>query len=157
MPIWETKTGQDGDDNPRVVCRSLSMQGTLDDFLALGLPKLEKLWVDGNFLSGTLPASLPEAWPSLVSLDLYANRFTGSVPSSWASLHWQKLQLNDNLLSGQLPSVFWRAGICHFSIAVNSELGGCIPATRSLSNVVNELDDHQQITGTKLRFCGDEL
>ena len=155
MPIWETKTGQDGDDNPRVVCRSLSMQGTLDDFLALGWPKIEKLWVDGNFLSGTLPASLPEAWPSLVSLDLYSNRFTGSIPSSWTSLHWQKLQLNDNLLSGDLPSTFWKSGTCHFSIAANPELGGCIPAT--MSKRVKALDAKKQIAGTKMRFCSDEL
>merc|ERR1711998_84946 len=94
--VWETAMGDDGDDNPRVLCPWVSLRGTLQDWLDLRWTKLEKLWLDGNFISSSIPANLPEIWPNLKSLDLHANELVGKIPSSFANVRFDKLQLQAN-------------------------------------------------------------
>lgn len=127
-PVWESKTGQDGDDNPRVLCPSLSLHGSLGDFAGLGWPRLEKLWLDGNFLAGEIPERLPEVWPQLTSLDVYSNNLTGSIPASLAELQLHKLQLQDNQLSGKVPAGLFAQPICALNLAANAGLTGCFRA-----------------------------
>jgi len=124
---WETKSGLDGDDNPRVLCRPYAIQGTVQDFMDLGWKKLEKLWLDGNFISGNIPEDLPQAWPNLSSLDLYNNNLTGEVPKSLSDLPFVKLQLHDNRLSGKLPQNLLKLPACTLNFAANEELEGCVP------------------------------
>jgi len=156
--IWETKVGIDvprpgspwgGGDNPRVVCPWVALRGSLRDWLELEWPKLEKLWLDGNFISGPIPEELPEAWPRLRSLDLYSNNLSGPIPSSLAEVPWVKLQLQDNQLSGSVPGSLFRTGCCEFNIALNPGLAGCLPP----GAVEHERIGRRGFFGTGVRQC----
>ena len=50
------------------------------EFLELGWSNIRKVWLDGNFLTGRIPANIGEAWPQLESLDLYDNNMEGASP-----------------------------------------------------------------------------
>lgn len=52
-----------------VVCEPGSLSGTIPDAWR-GLVNIEKMWIDGNWLSGTIPAWIGHAWTKLRRLDL---------------------------------------------------------------------------------------
>ena len=62
-----------------------------------------QVWLDGNFLTGTIPADIATRWPELQSLDLYDNDLTGAIPAGLGELAWHKLQLHSNNLTGEVP------------------------------------------------------
>ncbi|XP_030956599.1 probable LRR receptor-like serine/threonine-protein kinase At3g47570 isoform X1 [Quercus lobata] len=67
--------------------------------------QLTVLYIGGNRISGTIPASL-ENLVNLISLDLSFNYFTGIVPTNFGK--FQKMQLLDlrrNRLSGEIPTI----------------------------------------------------
>lgn len=151
--IWESKAGLDrpfrpgGGDNARVICPWVAIRGSIKDWLDLGWPKIQKLWLDGNFISGKLPEDLPTVWPHMQSLDLYNNELEGSIPASWAALRWDKLQLHDNHLSGPVPPELFGTRCCWFNIAWNRNLSGCVPPGTMKQPKLRGL------VGTQLQIC----
>lgn len=150
--VFETSIGDDGDDNPRILCPWVSVGGTLQDWLDLKWVKLEKLWLDGNFIRGSIPVSIPQVWPNLRSLDLYANELTGSIPASLGQLQFDKLQLQQNNLSGRVPPEILAMGCCYFNIAANPNLTGCFPSG-SLDGARVREHYGQGIPGTQVGVC----
>ncbi len=61
------------------------------------------MWLDGNFLTGGIPAYIADVWPKHRSLDLYDYKMDGPIPASLAKLNFVKLQLQGNTFSGELP------------------------------------------------------
>merc|ERR1712151_354677 len=84
------------------------MNSTLATYLELKWPKLEKLWLDANYIHGTIPETFLDHFPTLVSLDLHDNRISGSVPPNFEQRDFRKLQLHRNQLSGVLPRGLWK-------------------------------------------------
>lgn len=64
-------------------------------------PQLEVLHLSTNHLFGTLP-ELPQ---TIVSLDLSANRFYSSIPTSWQFSRIKFLDISKNLVNGSIPWV----------------------------------------------------
>lgn len=159
-PSWETLTKikhrgryvsngrhEDFAQGPSYMCEREAYALPFDDFVSLGWTNIEKVWLDGNFMTGEIPKDIAKVWPSLQSLDLYENEMSGEIPESMADLDLVKLQLNGNDFSGRLP-----AGIAmklhnhlHLGVAGNPRLQGCIPHTMGMAQ-------------TQLRTCAnDEL
>lgn len=151
---WESRAGLDGDDNYRLLCPSLAIRGTLQDFMALGWSKLEKLWLDGNFIGGSIPPDLPVQWPKLVSLDLYDNEISGEIPDTLGQLPFEKLQLQSNHLRGAVPPSLFKLPACTFRLQGNSELEGCVPDV-----VFKGIDVARSAAyiGTRTRICEGDL
>jgi hypothetical protein len=81
-------------------CRSSSLSGPIPEEYR-HLHQLEKFWVDGNFLNGTIPDWMGSAWPKLRSLDLFDNELTGTIPASLGQLkQLELLQLQENRYVG---------------------------------------------------------
>merc|ERR1712113_653560 len=89
---------------PSFLCKRESFAFPFREFLSLDWSNIEKVWLDGNFLTGEIPDEIDKAWPSLQSLDLYENSMHGEIPESLAGLDLVKLQLNGNDFSGTLPT-----------------------------------------------------
>ena len=66
-------------------------------------------FADANGFSGSIPDWIGTHWRKLRALDLYNNRFTGTIPRSLATLPLlETLQLQDNRLSGPLDPAFFK-------------------------------------------------
>ena len=72
------------------------------------LGTLEALRLDGNQLSGDIPANL-NGMTALTELDLGGNGFSGTIPSLAGLTALEKLHLNDNGLAGVFPT--WLPGL----------------------------------------------
>jgi len=159
-PSWETKHGfkeggmrdsygnwGDFQEGPSFLCKESSYAFPFQEFAGLGWTNVEKVWLDGCFLTGSIPDNLPEVWPKLISLDLYNNEMSGTIPKSLGTLPFVKLQLQDNYFSGEVPSevfALMKAPSITLGLSGNAELTGCY--------------SKRKIGGTKItRDCNSEL
>jgi hypothetical protein len=143
-PSWETRavskagnrresTGHFGDfqTGPSYLCPESSYAFPFEDLVNLQWTNVKKVWLDGNFLTGTIPSDIATSWPALQSLDLYDNLLTGTIPESLGTLPLVKLQLHANNFSGVVPdNIFerWQTAPMVLGLSSNPLLGGCVPA-----------------------------
>eukprot|EP00933_Yihiella_yeosuensis_P066084 TRINITY_DN7016_c0_g1_i13.p1 TRINITY_DN7016_c0_g1~~TRINITY_DN7016_c0_g1_i13.p1 ORF type:complete len:496 (-),score=55.70 TRINITY_DN7016_c0_g1_i13:136-1623(-) len=161
-PSWETRkhrkpkqestgTWDDFQEGPSFLCPDMSYSFPLKDLVDLGWSNIEKVWLDGNFLSGRIPENIGELWPKLRSLDLYDNNLEGPIPESLGKLNWIKLQLHSNNFSGRVPASVMkvvRNRIVYFGVGDNPLLEGCIPK--------NDHDIEEFMGTRQIRLCDDE-
>jgi Leucine-rich repeat (LRR) protein/uncharacterized membrane protein len=83
---------------------SHSLASTVPSCLFL-LPSLESLHLSGNGFTGSIPSSLNIS-QSLVDLSLSNNELTGSIPENFQTKNWQNLDLSYNKISGTLSNSF---------------------------------------------------
>jgi len=82
-PSWETLGSLKGDlpressgdfddfqEGPSYLCADSSYAFAFEEIVRLGWSGVRKVWLDGNFLRGTIPADIGKTWPSLQSIDL---------------------------------------------------------------------------------------
>ena len=109
------------------LCRELALAGPIPDSLR-NWRKIEKFWVDANYLSGSIPDWIGTDWPMLRKIDLFNNAFTGAIPESMGQLTLlDYAQLQDNQLSGTIPRALSHLPRLRFlNVALNSNLTGCV-------------------------------
>ncbi|CAI5512451.1 unnamed protein product [Closterium sp. Naga37s-1] len=104
-----------------------SFTGRLPNFGAL--TKLRKLDIVANQFSGSLP---PTFAPSIVSLEMHGNSFSGLLPNSLSRLvNLQSLDMARNNISGGVPD-FPRAASLVFLSLINNMISG--PVSQELRN-----------------------
>eukprot|EP00931_Biecheleriopsis_adriatica_P076264 TRINITY_DN49996_c0_g1_i1.p1 TRINITY_DN49996_c0_g1~~TRINITY_DN49996_c0_g1_i1.p1 ORF type:complete len:477 (+),score=116.50 TRINITY_DN49996_c0_g1_i1:29-1432(+) len=161
---WETRhgfkegglresSGEWGDfqEGPSFLCPESSFSFPFQEIVELGWSNVQKVWLDGNFLTGPIPENIAEMWPQLRSLDLYDNNLQGPIPQSLGQLPFVKLQLHDNNFSGTLPeSVMSLAGRPQIVLGLsgNPHLQGCAPAAGEWQ---------RGVPGTRITPCRGEL
>ncbi|KAJ6365825.1 hypothetical protein OIU76_030578 [Salix suchowensis] len=103
--------------------RSNFLSGDLPADL-LSLPSLHSIFLQHNNFSGHIPSSLP---PQTSLLDLSFNSFTGLIPAAIQNLtRLTSLSLQSNLLSGPIPELNI-SGLTQLNLSYNL-LNGSIPA-----------------------------
>ena len=88
---------------------------------------------DANFIYGGIPASLPEFWPRLRSLDLHDLKLEGTLPQSLETLeNLTQLQVAMNDLHCQDVDVVARLmkhpKLRRVNLDANPKLCGCLPS-----------------------------
>ena len=115
--------------------------------------KLERFWLDANWMRGSIPSQIAEKWPNLRSLDLYDNELVGNLPPQLGLLtNLQKLQLHANQFSGIVPfrALFALPELTTLSVHDNAGLAGCI----STADVLNATLDSLRVTqGTSIKIA----
>lgn len=77
---------------------------------------------------GTVPPSL-WALPSLTTINLAYNAYTGALPAQWSSLtNLTSINLGNNALSGSLPAGWGRWGAAQTVNLMNNRLTSSVPA-----------------------------
>eukprot|EP00191_Tetraselmis_sp_GSL018_P014327 CAMPEP_0177578260 /NCGR_PEP_ID=MMETSP0419_2-20121207/246_1 /TAXON_ID=582737 /ORGANISM="Tetraselmis sp., Strain GSL018" /LENGTH=644 /DNA_ID=CAMNT_0019066677 /DNA_START=1037 /DNA_END=2972 /DNA_ORIENTATION=+ len=93
--------------------------------------ELKSMEAEDNALSGTLPAewSAVEAWDVIWSLS--GNRLTGTIPACWSAVSLQRLEIQNNSLSGPLPDQLSAVpGLMELDLSDNG-FSGTLPASWS--------------------------
>jgi LRR receptor-like serine/threonine-protein kinase FLS2 len=141
-----------------------NLSGHLPTNLGLFIPNLQRLFLEGNKLSGIIPSSISNA-SQLTDLDLEDNSFSGFIPKSIGDLRllqWLVLSLNNlTFESSTLESNFFsslsRSADLIAIYLSNNPLNGVLPSSiGNLSTSLQELHmDNCNIRGSIPREIGN--
>lgn len=93
------------------------------------LEHLQQLYVDSNYLNGTIPTSLSKLG-RLSTLSLQNNDFKGTIPGEFSELIKLKaLHLDHNNLTGSIPSALGVLSSLEDLTASNNLLTGSLPGS----------------------------
>ena len=131
-----------------------SAEGVLDSYLPeewSGMTALEILSLEGQGVTGTLPASWGDGMKSLRMLHLGTNHITGTLPPEWSGMEsLQRFELQNNGLTGTIPSEYNSlSDLSRFFLNFNDEMSGTIPSIRSLYKIIFE--------GTNITFLDGSI
>jgi len=148
-PSWDP--GDGGENQPSWQCPWNSWAARLNNRAAPWWywQKMERFWVDANFLHGDFPEELAKSWPAMRSLDLQLNEISGPLPSSLATLHnLSALRLHRNRFEGEVPSaIFSLPNLRYMNLEGNSGLHGCVQATSTNTQAFSH-GEQLEIQGT---------
>eukprot|EP00250_Pteridium_aquilinum_P021756 c25211_g2_i1 orf=47-3391(+) len=132
-----------------LLLNSRQLNGTLPPQLA-DLQGLSYLNVSNNSLHGPIPTRLGELAPSLTHLDLSANNFDGSIPSSLAGCTLlQYIDLNSNSLTSQFPSFVTNFTLLGYLDLSSNSITGELPSDIGLLSSLQFLQVYStQLNGT---------
>ncbi|KAB2011518.1 hypothetical protein ES319_D09G026500v1 [Gossypium barbadense] len=134
--------------------RDMKLSGQLPQSLQY-CQSLQTLDLSANRLSGTVPAQICSWLPYLVTLDLSSNDLSGSIPSELSNCAYlNNLVRSNNRLSGSIPEQL--SGLLRlkrFSVA-NNDLKGAIPLSFENNSKV-DFAGNSGLCGRPLGKCGN--
>ncbi|KAJ4982154.1 hypothetical protein NE237_032991 [Protea cynaroides] len=103
--------------------------------------------LSNNHIGGSIPSNLPI---TMQNFFLSANQFTGSIPTSLASItQLSAMSLNNNLLAGEIPDAFQGlTGLINLDLSSNNISGQLPPSMESLSSLTTLHLQSNQLSGT---------
>ncbi|XP_042508462.1 protein STRUBBELIG-RECEPTOR FAMILY 3-like isoform X2 [Macadamia integrifolia] len=103
--------------------------------------------LSNNHIGGSIPSSLPI---TMQNFFLSANQFTGTIPTSLASLtQLSDMSLNNNLLTGEIPDAFQGlTGLMNLDLSANNLSEQLPPSMESLSSLTTLHLQNNQLLGT---------
>ncbi|MCD9561005.1 hypothetical protein HAX54_019939 [Datura stramonium] len=109
--------------------RNAGLTGELPSDLCRRLPRLQKLALGSNMLSGEVPRNISEC-SQLQLLMLFRNNLVGTIPRELANLQLlQHIDLQDNPLKGTIPDEIGHLYNLKKLFIAKNELTGSIPLT----------------------------
>lgn len=111
-------------------------------YTGASIDRIEEIWLQGNNLTGTLPASLGNL-NYLGFLSLSSNHLTGSIPEELGNVGY--IYLNNNQLTGSIPKTFVKQADLFLQYNL---LSGSIPEELGNNQYLMWLYlDHNQLSG----------
>ena len=152
--------GIDCDDDGRVTCLdmdgyvSCSVSASLGNNLTgeipqIDLPFLEKLYLRGNSLTGSIPNF--ENLPSLTHFVCSHNQLTGSIPNFGNLLSLRSFFCSNNQLTGFIPNFDNLPILISFNCS-NNQLTGSISNFENLPNLISFNCSNNQLAGSIPNF-----
>ena len=113
----------------KITLQNLGLEGTWPSGLNK-CPSLQTLDLTGNSFTGPISSTLSTDIPNLVYLDVSNNSISGSIPNDLGSCKFlNDLILNNNQLTGEIPASIGQLDrLAVFNVA-NNQLSGTIPST----------------------------
>lgn len=107
-----------------------------------------------NFFTGTIPNNVYLTESSLRTLFLENNDISGSIPSDFGRIDWQRLHLDGNQLTGTIPSDI-NAPRIEELLLHNNQLTGSFPAADFATNFAGKVSKLRQVTLYNNDLSGD--
>jgi len=123
---------------------------------ALPIENLFAMWLDGNFVTGTIPTEIG-LMSGLNSLSLANGTLTGTIPEEIGNLNQLKrLWLFNNKLTGNIPQALGNLGVLEVGEFHGNKLGGDMPQGLC-STVASAEYEHKSLTSDckKLVKCDE--
>ncbi|MED6121352.1 hypothetical protein PIB30_029339 [Stylosanthes scabra] len=123
------------------------------------LLNLSYLDLSHNQIIGSIPESLPDKMPNLLSLVLHDNHINGSLPSSLGKLETlYSFDVSNNNLSGKIPSTLWNLSSLGWLHLNNNKFQGKLPSSLANIKELALLDvGENQLSGTIPSWNGSEF
>ncbi|PON60517.1 GPCR kinase [Parasponia andersonii] len=122
----------------KLTLRNCSLQGRVPDFSRI--PGLLYLDLSSNQLTGSIPTN--RLFENITTIDLSKNMLDGSIPMNFTGLpKLQRLLLENNSLSGTIPSTFWQSIMFQTDTILTLNLQNNL-----LSNISGSLFPPQNVT-----------
>ncbi|KAL2545525.1 putative LRR receptor-like serine/threonine-protein kinase [Forsythia ovata] len=127
---------------------STQIGGVLPNSIVNLSTTLEYLWLNDNYISGSLPEGIHN-YLNLVFLDVSMNGLTGNLPNSIGQLtNLQEVHLYQNKFSGVIPSSVGNITNLQILILEDNLLGGSIPVSLGNCTILQGLHlAKNQLTG----------
>ncbi|TXG55223.1 hypothetical protein EZV62_020479 [Acer yangbiense] len=129
-----------------IILNGANLGGELGDSLS-EFASITVLDLSNNHIGGSIPPNLPV---TLKNLFLSANQFSGSIPSSVATLTLlTDMSMNNNLLSGEIPNAFESlTGLINLDLSTNNLSGQLPPTLENLSLLTTLNIENNLFSGT---------
>ncbi|KAK8509602.1 hypothetical protein V6N13_093464 [Hibiscus sabdariffa] len=122
FPSWSTNATD-------VLLQENSFSGPIPENIGALMPRLQKLYVSRNHLSGRIPLSMCDI-EGLNIISLRNNKLSGQLPNCWhRSLVLWGIDISNNSLTGNIPSSFGFLSSLSVLLLSNNNLVGEIPSS----------------------------
>ncbi|KAK6240292.1 hypothetical protein SCA6_005681 [Theobroma cacao] len=133
LPPWSTNATD-------VFLQENSFSGPIPENIGVLMPRLQKLYVSRNNLSGRIPSSMCDL-EALQILSLRNNKFSGELPNCWyRSLTLWGIDISSNSLTGNIPSSFGFLSSLSVLLLSNNNLEGEIPSSLQNCSGLTSMD-----------------
>ncbi|XVF00441.1 hypothetical protein REPUB_Repub04eG0001800 [Reevesia pubescens] len=133
LPPWSTNA-------TFVFLQENSFSGPIPENIGALMPRLERLYVSENHLSGRIPSSMCDI-EGLQILSLRNNKFSGELPDCWyrSRMLWG-IDVSNNTLTGNIPSSFGFLSSLSVLLLSNNNLDGEIPSSLQNCSGLTSMD-----------------
>ncbi|XVE48423.1 hypothetical protein DITRI_Ditri01bG0001100 [Diplodiscus trichospermus] len=133
LPSWSTNATD-------VFLEENSFSGSIPENIGVLMPRLQKLYVFTNHLSGRIPSSMCDI-EGLQILSFGNNELSGELPNCWyRSLMFWGIDISNNSLTGNIPSSFGFLSSLSVLLLSNNNLGGEIPSSLQNCSGLTSID-----------------
>ncbi|MBA0717177.1 hypothetical protein Golax_005014 [Gossypium laxum] len=121
FPSWSTNATD-------VILDENSFSGPIPENIGALMPRLQKLYVSRNHLSGRIPSSMCHI-EGLNIISLSNNKLSGELPNCWHRLMLWGIDISNNSLTGNIPNSFGFLPSLSVLLLSNNNLDGEIPSS----------------------------
>ncbi|TYH37648.1 hypothetical protein ES332_D12G054800v1 [Gossypium tomentosum] len=121
FPSWSTNATD-------VILDENSFSGPIPENIGALMPRLQKLYVSRNHLSGRIPLSMCDI-EGLNIISLRNNKLSGELPNCWHRLMLWGIDISNNSLTGNIPNSFGFLPSLSVLLLSNNNLDGEIPSS----------------------------
>ncbi|MBA0804600.1 hypothetical protein Gohar_004173, partial [Gossypium harknessii] len=121
FPSWSTNATD-------VILDENSFSGPIPENIGALMPRLQKLYVSRNHLSGRIPPSMCDI-EGLNIISLRNNKLSGELPNCWHRLMLWGIDISNNSLTGNIPNSFGFLPSLSVLLLSNNNLDGEIPSS----------------------------
>lgn len=133
LPAWSTNATD-------VFLEENSFSGSIPENIGVLMPRLQKLYISRNHLSGRIPSSMCHI-EGLQILSLRNNKLFGELPDCWhRSLMLWGIDISNNSLTGNIPTSFGVLSSLSVLLLSNNNLDGEIPSSLQNCSGLTSID-----------------
>nr|AMM42794.1 LRR-RLK [Vernicia fordii] len=151
FPLWSTNASE-------IYLQDNLFSGSIPENIGGLMPRLEKLDLSSNHLTGTIPSSFCDI-KGLQVISLRSNQLSGELPNCWShQLMFWAIDVSNNSLTGSIPSSFGSLSSLSVLLLSNNNLSGEIPSSLQNCSGLTSIDLRgNKVSGSLSSWIGERF